>query len=312
MIVAGIDVAKATLQISIHQGRSWACDNTPKAVTDLAREFRKEKVGRVVLEATGGYETHVLRGLQARGLQVSVINPRRIRDFAKATGKLAKTDEVDSDVIAHFGHALAPAVTPQQQPELVAIRELITLRRQLIEDGVRQRNRAKLCLNERVAETHHRLLESLNKEIADLDNEILETIEAHDPVKEGFELLRTIKGVGPVTAYTVLVEMPELPNLNRHQAAALAGLAPFNRDSGQYRGKRSIWGGRASVRLALYMAALSAKRHNPVIRVFYERLTQAGKPPKVALVACMRKLLCIMQAMLRAKEPWRDMTLDCA
>ncbi len=312
MIVAGIDVSKSTLHISIHQGPDWTCDNTSKAIGELAIALSKATVDLVVMEVTGGYERTALRQLQSRGLKVARVNPRQVRDFAKAVGILAKTDTVDADVIALFGHTLTPAPTLEATSEFIALRELVGLRRQLVEDSVRLRNRGDKSSNQAVKKAHQRLLRHMGDEIKVVDDEIRAAITANPTFEGRYKLLQTIKGVGPVTAVTILIEMPELIALNPTQAAALAGVAPFNNDSGQFRGKRSAWGGRAAVRTVLYMSSLAAVRCNPAIRAFHERLVQSGKPFKVAMVACMRKLLLVMRAVIKSETPWRDTICETA
>lgn len=260
-------------------------------------------VGLVVVEATGGQQDSVAGALAAAGVPLAVVNPRQVRDFAKATGKLAKTDALDAQVLARFGEALRPEPRPLPDEETEVLGILLTRRRQLIEMLVMEKNRlaaAKKMLR-RDIEAH---IQFLNTSLKDIDKDLHAALRASPAWRAKDDLLQAVPGIGPVLSATLLGALPELGRLDRRQIAALVGVAPFNRDSGRQRGQRTISGGRASVRTAFYMATLTATRFNPVIRAFYDRLCKAGKPKKVALVACMRKLLTILNAMLRAGTPW--------
>jgi transposase len=263
----------------------------------------------IVLEATGGVERLVARALSSAELPVVVVNPRQVRDFAKATGQLAKTDSIDAGVLARFGEAVRPALRPFPDEVTLELRALIARRRQITEMIVAERNRlsgASKSVRKRIA-AHIRWLEA---ELVRADKDLDQSIRQSPIWRENEDLLRSVPSIGPVVSRTLLAELPELGRLNRKQIAALVGIAPLNRDSGTLRGRRAIWGGRASVRAALYMAALVASRRNAAIRAFYKRLRHAGKAPKVALVACMRKLLTILNSMIKHKTRWSEITLQ--
>jgi len=281
----------------------WAVTNDPRGRAALIERLRELEPWIVVLEATGGMERPVAPALRAEGLSVAVVNPRRVRDFAKATGQLAKTDRLDAQVLARF--AAAMDLDPQPEPEEAEteLKELLVRRRQLGEMITAERNRKRTApvWVQGELEAH---LAWLQRWLKALDERI-ETLRQASPAwRERTELLESVPGVGAVTSATLLGWLPELGKLDRKRIAALVGVAPLNRDSGTLRGHRTIWGGRAPVRAALYMSALSAIRHNEVIREFYHRLRAAGKPAKVALVACMRKLLVILNAMVQHRTPW--------
>jgi transposase len=262
----------------------------------------------IVLEATGGLELPLTGALAAAGLPVVVVNPRQVRDFAKATGRLAKTDALDAAVLAQFAEAVRPPLRPLPDAATQALSALLLRRRQLIAMLTAEKNRLGLAPTPvRKGITVH--IRWLDGRLADLNEELAHTIRESPVWREKDDLLQSTPGVGPVLALTLVASLPELGTLTRQQIAALVGVAPLNRDSGRFRGTRRVWGGRAHVRAALYMSALVATRFNPVIRVFYQRLCAAGKIKKVALTACMRKLLTILNAMLRHQTPW---TIQCA
>ena len=261
------------------------------------------KPSGVVLEATGGYETSVAVELQLAGLPVSLVNPRQVRNFARATGRSAKTDVIDAHVLAQFAAVIQPPVRPLPDEETRELRGLVDRRRQLLQMVTSERNRLRIA-SKRVRPQIHRHIRWLEKQIEDLDNDIDKMIRQSPMWRARDELVRSVPGVGPVLSSMLLAHLPELGSLNRGQVAALVGVAPLNRDSGAYRGKRSVWGGRPSIRAALYMATLSASRYNAVIRAFYQRLLAAGKLPKVALTACMRKLLLILNVMVKRNTHW--------
>lgn len=303
-IYVGIDVAKARLDVAVRpDGDTWQATNDASGITALVARLDHLRPTLIVLEATGGYERPVAASLVAAALPVAVVNPRQIRDFAKATGKLAKTDTLDAHVLAHFAAAVRPAPRPPPDADTQALAAILARRRQLIAMLTAEQNRlhtAPTAIRERIG-AH---IAWLAAELKEIDAELARAI-ADDPTwRERDALLRSVPGVGPVLAVTLLAELPQLGTLTRHQVAALAGVAPLNRDSGTRRGIRTVWGGRARVRGALYMAALVATRYNPVIRAFYDRLCAAGKPKKVALTACMRKLLTILNALLAHRTPW--------
>jgi transposase len=300
----GIDVAKAWLEVARSgEERTWRVANDADGIAGLVTQLTAQAPRLVVLEATGGHERAVTAALAAAGLPVAVVNPRQVRDFAKATGRLAKTDALDAHVLALFAARVQP--TPRPLPDAVT-RELTALmarRRQLLEMRVAEQNRRpSLPAGLRPGLDAHVLW--LNQQLAELDDALDQTLQDSPVWRAKEDLLRSIPGIGPVVARTLLAELPELGTLARGEAAALAGVAPLNQDSGSRRGTRCTWGGRAPLRAALYMAAVVAARCNPVIRALYTRLRGAGKPAKVALVACMRKLLLIANAMLRDGTPW--------
>jgi transposase len=300
----GIDVAKAWLDVaSSGEERVWRVSNDHAGITTLVADLVARAPQLVVLEATGGQETAVTAALVTAGVTVAVVNPRQVRDFARATGQLAKSDALDARVLALFAARVQPP--PRPLPDVVAqeLAALLARRRQLVEmRTAEQHRRPTLAARLRPALDAHVVW--LSQQIAELDQELDRTLRASPVWREKEGLLRTIPGIGPVVARTLLGELPELGTLNRWEVAALAGVAPLNQDSGRHQGKRRTWGGRAPVRAALYMAAVTATRCNPTIRALYTRLRVAGKPAKVALVACMRKLLTIANAILRDATPW--------
>jgi transposase len=302
----GIDVSKAQLDAHLlPEGRSFSAPNSPNGHDELFAQLPPPGTCRIVLEATGDYERPVVAVLVAAGHYVSVVNPRQIRDYAKALGILAKADNIDAKVIARFGQDVKPrpvARTPENQIELD---QLVTRRRQLVQARVAETNRLKDGLPKLVRQSVQRSLNALNKDIVRLDRAILACVESDDDWKVRFELLKTVPGVGDATAASLVAELPELGQLNRQKISALVGVAPYPDDSGRRQGRRTIRGGRRALRSVLYMAALSAARHNPVLKDFAERLRKQGKQAKVVLVACMRKLLVILNAMVKQNTPWK-------
>lgn len=305
-IFVGVDVAKAALVVACRPaGGGWTAPNDPEGVAATVARLRTLAPILIVAEATGGYERALVAALATAGLPVVVANPRQVRDFAKATGQLAKTDRLDADILALFAERVRPTPQPLPEPVLQQLDALVTRRRQLLDMLTAERNRlehAAAPIRRSVGE-HIRWLE---RRIADVDRDLDHTIESSPVWRAKENLLRSVPGVGPVVSRTLLADVPELGRLNRKAIAALVGVAPLARDSGTLRGKRTVWGGRAPVRAALYMGALVATRRNPVLCVFYRRLLEAGKPKKVALVACMRKLLTILNAMLRTNTRWQQ------
>jgi transposase len=278
--------------------------NDAAGIATLVADLTARAPQLIVLEATGGHETALTAALVAAGLAVAVVNPRQVRDFARATGQLAKSDALDARVLALFAQRVQPTPRPLPDETAQELAALLARRRQLLEmRGAEQNRRPTLAPRLRPALDAH--LVWLSQQITELDADLDQTLRASPVWRAKEELLRSIPGAGPVVARTLLGELPELGALDRWEAAALAGVAPLNQDSGQRQGKRRVWGGRAPVRAALYMAVISATRFNPAIRALYRRLREAGKPPKVALVACMRKLLTIANAVLRDGVPWR-------
>jgi transposase len=300
----GIDVSKDTLDIAVRpDGESWQTTNTEEVFRELiARLWALEPV-LIVIEATGGLERAVVSAMAQAHLPIALINPRQAREFARATGQLAKTDEIDAHDLAFFGEAVRPEVRPLPDAAVQALSALNARRQQLLEMLTAERNRLRTALPPaRTSLREH--IRWLEREKDKVESELQRHIDQNLTLRRKFTLLCSVKGVGPATSFALLSHLPELGRVSRKEIAALAGVAPFNRDSGRWRGKRTTWGGRASVRSALYMAALVASKHNPVIRAFYERLIDAGKPKKVALTACMRKLLVILNAMLKNGTLW--------
>lgn len=301
----GIDVSKATLDVAVlPENRIWQVAREEIAIASLVAELRDLSPRLIVLEATGGLEAPVTAALATAGLPVVVVNPRQARDFAKATGALAKTDTLDARVLARLGETLKPTVRPLKDEETRALEALLTRRRQLVEMLTMEKNRLALA-SPPVRRDIAAHIDWLTKRLKDVDGDLRATIEASDFWRLKDEVIRSVPGAGRVLSLTLLASLPELGALNRREIAALAGLAPFNRDSGVWRGERHIFGGRAAVRTALYMATLAAIRCNPAIRGFHVRLRAAGKKPKIAITACMRKLLTILNAMVRSNTPWQ-------
>lgn len=303
-IVVGVDVAKDHLDLYWHpSGERLTVPNSAPAHREIAERLSVDKPKLIVLEATGGFEAPLVAVLASAQLPVVVANPRQVRDFAKATGRLAKTDAMDAKVLALFGEAVKPEVRSVPDPTARALRALVDRRRQLIEMLTAERNRLALAQGA-VRKDLQAHIDWLETRLGRIEDELQQAISASPVWREKENLLKSVPGIGDVTACTLLAELPELGQLNRRKIAALVGVAPFNRDSGAFRGSRSIRGGRASVRTVLYMAALAASRHNPLIRAFYQRLRASGKRAKVALVACMRKLLSILNVMVKNNSTW--------
>jgi len=299
----GIDVSKDTLDVCTSANEVFTCANDPEGIESLVKRLKARPIERVVLEATGGYEAPVVAGLAAAALPVIVINPRQVRDFAKASARLAKTDRIDAAVLVAFAHAIRPEVRPLKDTQTRALEAVLTRRRQLVGMLTMERQRLPMAsaLVRKELRTH---IAWLIKRIKDSDRDLTGLLRASPLWRERENLLGTVKGVGQQTILSLCASLPELGRLNRRQLAALVGVAPFNCDSGALRGKRRCWGGRAHLRAVLYMATLSAAHRNPVIRAFYQRLLGAGKPKKLALIACMRKLLTILNAMVRDNAAW--------
>ena len=304
----GIDVSKAQVDVAVRPaGQRWVVSYDETGVEELVSHLVELDPALVLLEATGGLEVPLVAALSARALPVVVVNPRQVRDFARATGTLAKTDALNAVVLAHFAEAVRPPVRPLRDAETQALKSLTARRHQVLSMLVSEKNRlrtATAAVRPRI-EAHIAWLE---QELEDLDKNLRQTLRQSPVWREKDDLLRSVPGVGEQLSLTLLAHLPELGTLDRRQIAALVGVAPFNRDSGTLRGKRTVWGGRARVRAALYMGALVGSRHNPAIRDFYQRLLAAGKPKKLALTACMRKMLTILNAMLKHRSPWRNTT----
>jgi transposase len=304
----GIDVAKAELVVAVRPGGArWAVANDEPGRRTLVERLRAEPPQLVVLEATGGYELPAVAALVAAGLPVVVVNPRQVRDFARSTGQLAKTDALDASLLALFAERVQPPVRALPDAATQALDALVARRRQLVEMLVAEQNRLGMARSNgdrQVTLSLTQTIAFLTRQLATTDREIGTMVRESPVWREREDLLRSVPGIGPVVARTLLAQLPELGRLDRRAIAKLVGVAPLNRDSGTWRGRRTIHGGRASVRAAIYMAALVASRRNAVLKAFYERLLAAGKPKKLALVACMRKLLTILNAMLHTRQRW--------
>jgi transposase len=308
-VFIGVDVARDRLEVATRPaGEGWPIANDAAGIAELVVRLRDLGPALIVLEATGGLELPVLAALGSAGLPVVAVNPRQVRDFAKALGQLAKTDALDAQVLAHFAEAVRPAVRPLPDAATQALAALVTRRRQLVEMLVAEDNRRRSAPVAIRADIQAHIV-WLRKRLKDLDQELGQGLRSTSSRSrqsgvEREDVLRSVPGIGPTVTATLLAELPELGALGRKQIAALVGVAPLNRDSGTLRGKRSVWGGRATVRAALYMATLVATRYNPVIRALYARLLAAGKLKKVALTACMRKLLTLLNAMVKHQTRW--------
>ena len=303
----GIDVSKAELAIAVHpSGEMWTSGTTPAAVDALVTRLVALAPTVVVVEATGGYELALVAACAVAQVPVAVVNPRQVRAFAQALGRTAKTDAIDATVLALFGARIQPVARAMPDAETQALAALVARRRQLLDMLQAEQQRLTHVATGPVARDLRTHIRWLERRVTDVNDDITGAIQRSPVWRVHEDLLRSVPGVGPTLARTLLADLPELGRLDRRAIAALVGVAPFNRDSGQWRGRRMIWGGRASVRAALYMAALVATRYNPPLRDFYRRLRTAGKPAKVALVAVMRKLLTILNAMIKHQSRWQD------
>ena len=303
-VYVGIDVSKAHLDVALlPTAECWRTPNDEAGIADLIQRLDAVNPALVVLEATGGLERPLTAALVQAQLPVAVVNPRQVRDFARATGQLAKTDRIDAAVLALFAERVRPEVRELADEVLQELGALMVRRRQLLEMITAEHNRS-LTAPHPVLKRIQMHVKWLKRELEGVDADLGEAIQNSPAWRTKEDLLRSVPGVGPVLSRTLIAELPELGRLNRQQIAALVGIAPLNRDSGSLRGQRTVWGGRASIRTALYMAVVSSTRFNPVIRTFYRRLRDKGKPAKVALVACMRKLLVILNSMLRSGTHW--------
>jgi transposase len=302
---AGIDVSKSTLDVCIEPlGQTLHVAYDEAGMRQIANRLKEVGPTLIVIEATGGLEVRIATELASVGLPVAVINPRQARDFAKATGQLAKTDQVDAAGLAAFAKAIRPQARPLKDADTRALDDMVSRRRQLIDIRVQETLRLGTAASKPLQKSLKQHIAWLDKRIAEVDNDLTKQLRESDVWRAKDDLLRSIPGVGNVTTRTMLGKCPELGTLNRREIAALTGVAPLANDSGKHRGKRFVWGGRADVRAVLYMAAVSAIRCNDTIKAFAERLRKAGKPPKVVIVACMRKLLTIMNSMLKNNAPW--------
>jgi transposase len=304
-LFVGIDVSKDRLDVAVRPaGRRWEVINDEKGIRLLVGSLKDLRPELIIAEATGGLEIPLVSTLAEAELPIVVVNPRQVRDFAKAVGQLAKTDKIDAEVLAHFGEAIRPEVRPVKSRQLQDLSALVSRRRQLVDMLTMEKNRLASVPKEiRKDITAH--IAWLEKRLKDVDGKLSRTVKSCPVWREKDEIMRSVPGVGPVFSSTLLANVPELGELNRRQIASLIGVAPLNRDSGQYSGTRMVWGGRANVRSVLYMATVAAMRWNPVIKSFYQRLIGAGKKFKVAITACMRKLLTIINAMVKSGTMWQ-------
>ena len=306
-VYVGVDVSKARLDVHVLPGgEAFAVARDGEGVVALAERLGALSPSVIGVEATGGFETVVAAGLAGAGLPVVVVNPAQVRAFARALGRRAKTDPIDAAVIARFVEATRPEPRPLPDAAVRLLADLVARRRQIVQMIASERQRQKRLVEARVNRSIQRLVAALEKELAELDREIDDQIRGSPAWRAAEDLLRSVPGVGPVVARTLLAELPELGKLDRREIAALAGLAPWTRQSGTWRGKSFIGGGRSAVRAILFTAALVATRHNVLLKAFYQRLVLAGKPKMVALIAVARKLLTILNAMLRDKTPWQN------
>lgn len=305
-IIVGIDVSKDRLDVAVRpSGEVFAVERNAAGLDGLAARLKELAPHVVALEATGGFETTAAAALAAAGLPVVIVNPAQIRSFAKAIGQRAKTDPIDAAVIAHFAEATKPEPRPLPDEATRLLADLVARRRQIIEMIGAERQREKRVTVLRLKKSIARLLKALEKELATLDSDLDDAVRGSPAWREKEDLLASVPGIGPTIARTLIAELPELGQLGRKEIAALAGLAPFTRQSGQWRGRSFIGGGRTAVRAALFMGAMVAKRHNPTLKAFFDRLVAAGKPKMVALIAVARKLLTILNAILRDNKPWQ-------
>lgn len=305
--VVGVDVCKVRLDVfcSADEG-VHVFDNDPAGHAALVKLLQAQGADLVVLEATGGLERAFVGQLLIAGLPVAVVNPRQVRDFAKALGRLAKTDTLDARVLAAFGEAVKPRVRRLDEEDTQALADALTRRRQLVEMRTMEKARLAQAGPASVRKSIKAHIQWLDNQLRTTDSGLRKAVEQSEAWLAKCDLLSEVKGIGTVTSMSLTAWLPELGTINRKQIAALVGVAPLNHDSGAYRGRRRVWGGRAAVRAVLYMATLSAIRHNPTITTFHQRLRAAGKPKKVAIVACMRKLLTILNAMVRDGQPWHE------
>jgi len=302
----GIDVGKSTLDVFIYElGLHWQCGNDANDIKTLSSKLSRYKLGGIVIEATGGYERNLVYSLAEKELPVVVVQPMKIRQFARAQGVLAKTDKIDSRVISEFGAFMQPEPRPIQTLEIRHFRDLLARKRQLTESRTQELNRLHKATRT-IGRSHTRSLKFLEKEIAWIDSQLEKHVSSIVEWERTAEILFSVPGIGSGVAYTILGELPEIGQLSNKKIAALCGLAPYNKDSGNMKGKRRIRGGRAPIRTVLFMAMLSAIQHNPVMKNFYNKLVAQGKHKKVALTACMRKMIVILNTMIATNTEWKS------
>ena len=305
-VYIGIDIAKDSLDIHVNPaGERWTSTNNTKGIRDSVTRLSALKPTCIVLEATGGYEMHLAAALATEELPVAIVNPRNVREFARATGRLAKTDAIDAEVLALFAEKLEPECRPLPSEEGRALKELVTRRNQLVEMRTMESNRQRLIRSQQVVDSIETIITTIDQELKEIDHDLKKRIKASPAWRAKDKLLKSVPGIGDGTSSMLMAALPELGRLNRRQIASLVGLAPMNRDSGTLRGRRMIVGGRAAVRKALYMPTLIAIRCNPIIKNHYNKLRKNGKEPKVAITACMRKLVTVLNAIMRDSRPWQ-------
>ncbi len=305
-VFVGIDVSKKHLDVAIRPGKDFfTVGNDDQGIADLVRRLADLNPQLILLEASGGYEILAAAALRHAALPAQIINPRQVREFARSTNRLAKTDKIDAGVLAYFAQLLQPPLRPWPEALQQDLAALMTRRRQLVEMLVMEKNRLSTARSPKVRNSLQLHLQYLTAQLQELERQLTDLSRRSPLYLEKDQLLQSVPGIGPLTSQSLLAWLPELGALNRKQIAALVGVAPFNQDSGQKRGRRKVWGGRKQIRPSLYMATIAACRFNPAIRTFYQRLLQAGKRQKVALTACMRKLLTILNAVLKHQQPWR-------
>lgn len=301
----GIDVSKHRLDVALSKGEAFAISYDETGLKALLAQMTALAPQLIILEATGGLQIRAAGELAAAGLPVAVVNPRQVRDFARATGLLAKTDRLDAQILARFAAAVQPEPRPLDDAATLALKALVARRRDLIAMRTTEKNRLAQAQDRVVRASIEAMLALIQAQLVALDNDLDRAVKTSSIWRQTENLLRSVPGVGPTLARTLLAELPELGRLTRRKIAALVGVAPFTRDSGVMRGRRTVWGGRAPVRTTLYMATIASIRINPVLKATYQRLKAAGKPSKVALVACMRKLITMLNAILRDQIPWQ-------
>lgn len=303
----GIDVASDKLDVfTSEKNKFFTIKRSKDSINKLIKKLSQLNIELVAIEATGGYEAIVACSLSEANIPLSIVNPRKVRDFAKATGKLAKTDKIDAQVLAHFAEKIRPKQTKLMEPERLALRSLVRRRKTLVNMINLEKNRMSAEIHDVIKVSLKESIEYLTKSVKSIDKLIESELEGNAEYKSDAEILKSVPGVGQVLAQTLIAELPELGYIDRAAITSLVGLAPFNCDSGKMRGKRKIWGGRQSVRNTLYMSALVAATYNPVIKRYYNSLKDRGKPSKIALVACMRKLLLILNSMMKTKSFWQE------
>lgn len=302
-LYVGMDVSKASIDICTSDGETWQAANQDRSMDELCTRIQALQPALVVLEATGGYESRAAGVLAAAGLPVAVVNPRQVRHYARSVGQLAKTDRIDARILARFAATVRPEPRPLPDAEAVELAAVVTRRRQLVAMLIAEQNRLETAapVTRKQIKTH---IGWLRRQVAKIDEDINSSVRRSPLWRAKDDLLQSVPGIGDKTSKTLLALLPELGTLNKKEIAALVGVAPLNQDSGTFRGRRRIWGGRAEVRTALYMPTLVASQHNPRVKAFYRRLRGAGKPAKVALIACMHKLLTILNAMVRDGRLW--------